>query len=242
MLTSILEMKRLGMLDVPSVIFMILSFAAMVLVMLPMHEFAHAFVADRLGDPTPRQNGRLSLNPFHHLDWFGTLMLLTVGFGYARPVPVNPRNFRSKSPQTGMALTAAAGPVANLLMAAVSLLLFRLIGLLTGEAVTLQNGYVYVTSRGIYYVYLVLVQVFASVNLGLAVFNLLPIPPLDGSRILMRFLPQRLQYRVMQYEQYITIAVFVLLLAGVLDVPLSFLRSGIGWVLCTLMGLPNYFG
>ena len=97
-------------------------------------------------------------------------------------------------------------------------------------------------SRGIYYVYLVLVQVFASVNLGLAVFNLLPIPPLDGSRILMRFLPQRLQYRVMQYEQYITIAVFVLLLAGVLDVPLSFLRSGIGWVLCTLMGLPNYFG
>ena len=242
MLTSILEMKRLGMLDAPSVIFIILSFAAMVLVMLPMHEFAHAFVADRLGDPTPRQNGRLSLNPFHHLDWFGTLMLLTVGFGYARPVPVNPRNFRSKSPQTGMALTAAAGPVANLLMAAVSLLLFRLIGLLTGEAVTLQNGYVYVTSRGIYYVYLVLVQVFASVNLGLAVFNLLPIPPLDGSRILMRFLPQRLQYRVMQYEQYITIAVFVLLLAGVLDVPLSFLRSGIGWVLCALMGLPNYFG
>ena len=118
-------LQNRGQLSFFDLALMFAAYIALLFVMLPVHELAHAFVADRLGDPTPRWHGRLRLNPFAHLDMFGALMLVLVGYGYARPVPVNPRYFRS--PRRDMALVAAAGPLSNILMAALSMLLFRVI-------------------------------------------------------------------------------------------------------------------
>ena len=196
-----------GQLSLFEMLLMFFSYVALLFVMLPVHELAHAFVADRLGDPTPRWNGRLRLNPFAHLDTVGALMLILVGYGYARPVPVNPRNLRR--PQRDMALIALAGPLSNILMAAVSMIVFRLLCLLPlTEAVfgALQ---------------LVFIGVFVSVNLGLAVFNLLPVPPLDGSRILSLILPSRILDFMDRYEQQIRWVVLILIFSGALDGPLS---------------------
>lgn len=215
-----------GQTDFWSTVFILLSYAVLILVLLPVHEFAHAFAADRQGDPTPRYQGRLTLNPFAHLDLLGSVMLVLCGIGYARPVPVNPRNF--KHPRKGMVLTALAGPVSNLLMAAAALGLFRILLLFADDTV-------------IGYAYIMLVQVFAGVNIGLAVFNLLPIPPLDGSRIFEPLLPAKWSYYVSRYQQYITLGVLVLLLTGILDVPLDFLRRTVGGFLCFLFRMPNWF-
>ena len=210
----------------------------LILVLMPVHECAHAFVADRLGDKTPRWNGRLTLNPMAHIDWLGAAMILLFGIGYARPVPVSPRHF--KNAWRDMALTALAGPVSNLLMAIVSVGIFRVL-LLFGGGV--ENGMLYANAgaQWLYYAYVVLIQVFASVNIGLAVFNLLPIPPLDGSRIFSAILPRKWSYVLDKYEQYIMIGLFVLLFTGVLDTPLYLLRRGAGGLICALFGMPNQF-
>ena len=202
-----------GSMDLPSFIFSLFAYFVLIMVMLPVHEMAHAFTANRLGDPTPKYNGRLTMNPFAHLDIIGTIMILLVGIGYAKPVPVNPRNFRNS--RSGMALTALAGPVSNLLMAVASVGVYRLLTLfVTSELV-------------LYYSYLVLISVFASVNIGLAVFNLIPVPPLDGSKILGYFLPAKGLYIMERYQYYITIIMMILLFSGLFDIPLSFLRNGI---------------
>ena len=165
-------------------------------------------------------------------------MILLFGIGYARPVPVSPRHF--KNARRDMALTALAGPVSNLLMAIVSVGIFRVL-LLFGGGV--ENGMLYANSdaQWLYYAYVVLIQVFASVNIGLAVFNLLPIPPLDGSRIFSAILPRKWSYVLDKYEQYIMIGLFVLLFTGVLDTPLYLLRRGAGGLICALFGMPNQF-
>ena len=184
---------------------------------------AHAFAADRLGDHTAKWNGRLTMNPLKHLDVLGTVMICLCGFGYAKPVPVNPYNF--KHPKRDMALTALAGPLSNLLMAALSLAIFRVL-------------YTFVDS--IWFLNMaarVLISTFASINIGLAVFNLLPIPPLDGSRIFGYFLPDKWMYTMERYSQYITLIIMALLLTGVLDIPLSFLRNLIMRFLCLIFGL-----
>ncbi len=177
---------------------------------LPIHEFAHAFVADRLGDGTPKLNGRLTVNPFAHLDLWGCLMIILVGFGYAKPVPVNMRNF--KNPKAGMALTALAGPVSNIIMAFFFLVL---------RAVTITFGnfsdFAQICEWFFFYA--------AYINITLAVFNLLPIPPLDGSRIATAVIPNKYYYKIMQYERYIMIGLFVLLFTGLLSRPLSWLSN-----------------
>ncbi len=189
---------------------------------LPIHEYAHAYVATRLGDDTPRLKGRLTLNPLAHIDVIGALMIFLVGFGYAKPVPVNPRRF--KNLRGGMALTALAGPLSNIIMA----IIFMLIANVFNVAMIYTNGMIVTQVAMLFFTFA------AQINVSLAIFNLIPIPPLDGSKIISLFIPAKYYFKVLQYERYIVIAVFALIVFGVLDAPLSFLSSyvmqGISWL------------
>ena len=211
------------------ILFMFLSYAVLILIMMPVHEAAHAFAAHKLGDDTAKWNGRLTLNPLAHLDPIGSLMILAFGIGYAKPVPVNPYNFRKCSRKTGMALTALAGPLSNLLMAAISMGIFRLIYTFTTSYTVLM------------YANLVLLNMIVPINIGLAVFNLLPIPPLDGSRIFGAILPDKWTAWVDQHFQIVQLALLLLIFTGALDVPLNFLRSAVGNLLCRIFFLPALF-
>ena len=194
---------------------------------LTVHETCHGLAALALGDPTAKREHRLSLNPLHHIDWFGLAAMLLVGFGWAKPVPVDMRYF--KKPKQGMALTALAGPASNLLMAVVAVALFRVCSLIITDMQVLT------------YFWLVLIVVIARVNIGLAVFNLLPIPPLDGSRIFGLFLPERWTYTLERYSRQITLVVMVLLLVGVLNTPLAVIENAVCDVLGRLFGFADLF-
>lgn len=179
---------------------------------MPIHEYAHALIATKLGDETPRLSGRLTLNPFAHIDLLGALMIFLCGFGYAKPVSVNPRNF--KDPKKGMAITAIAGPTSNLIMGFFFVFL----------TVLVQNVF-YKANLMIVYPVISFLYFAAAINVNLAVFNLLPIPPLDGSRILQLLIPAKYYYKFLQYERYVVIVVFILILSGVLSTPLSIISS-----------------
>ncbi len=189
---------------------------------LPFHEYAHALLATKQGDPTAKLSGRLTLNPLAHIDPIGALMIFVAGFGYAKPVPVNVRNF--KDPKKGMAITALAGPMSNLILAFISIILMNAIALMSGGTM-LQ-----VTLLFFYY--------NAVININLAVFNLLPIPPLDGSRLLAVVLPDKYYYKVMQNERILMIVVLVLIFTGVITRPLLFLS---GAVYSALNGFVGFF-
>ena len=167
----------------------------------PIHESAHAWMADRLGDPTGRLKGRISLNPLVHLDIFGAIMILLFGFGYAKPVPVNINNFPAKKRKLYFALTALAGPLSNLLLAVI----FSLFGNLF-MVLILTKGSGTVLLAAMYFF-----KAACSINVMLAVFNLIPIPPLDGSRIIMLVLPDRAYYTLLQFERYSMYALFLLI-------------------------------
>ena len=186
--------------------------APALLIALTIHEYAHACVSDSLGDPTPRMTGRLTLNPLAHLDILGTIALVLVGFGWAKPVPVNMNRF--KDPRRGMALTALAGPASNLLIAAVFLFLYGLCYIPLNKS-----------AAGRYF--LQMIDLTAVISIGLGVFNLLPIPPLDGSKILFSFLPAGSYRALMRYERYIALLLFALMWAGVLGRPLSAAINGV---------------
>ena len=192
-------------LNLATAIIYILSALAVIFLTSPIHEFAHGFIADRLGDPTARYQGRLTLNPFAHIDYMGALGILLVGFGGARPVPVNPYNFRN--PKRDMAFVAVVGPLSNIVAAFVCMVLANL---------------VLVTTRTLAFYYVFLFFYFiAQINVRLAVFNLIPVPPLDGSRILAQFLPNRIYYKLMQYERYIYFILIILVFSGSLSGPIS---------------------
>ena len=194
--------------------------AVVMLITIPFHEAAHALVSWKLGDPTAKNAGRLSLNPVRHFDPLGALCMVVGGVGWAKPVGINPGNFRS--PKQGMAISAAAGPLSNLLLAYVSMLVYKL--LFYGLGGMLPNA-----------VYS-FVRYMISMNISLAVFNLLPVPPFDGSRIALLFLPQRLYFQAMRYERYIMFAVLALVLLGVLNAPLGAAVNAVWNALFALTG------
>ncbi len=193
--------------NIVSVIMYILSVLLTIFLVLPLHECAHGLVAYKLGDDTAKRQRRLTLNPLEHIDYLGACLMLIIGFGWAKPVPINPRRF--KNPKAGMALTALAGPVSNLLAAVV--------------AGFIQNGLMFMILKGIipyndfmYYV-LIFFEFLVSINIGLAVFNFIPIPPLDGSKILMAFLPNRAIIWIEERIQIISIVLFLVVMMGGLD-------------------------
>ena len=202
-----------GELDFKSAIAEVLAILVIIFIVLPFHEWAHAFTASKLGDTSIKYRGRLTLNPLAHIDPFGALALLLFGFGWAKPVPVDSRNF--KKPKLYMGITALMGPVANVVAAMAG-------GLILNAIIAFAPTFLFAGFG--YYVYLFL-SYYITVNVYLAVFNLLPIPPLDGSKILYTFLPDKWVYKFYQYERYISLALIALLWLGVLSTPLRFLSS-----------------
>ena len=172
-----------------------------VLLCLTVHETCHGLAAYALGDPTARDRHRLSLNPFRHIDWLGLAMMLAAGFGWAKPVPVDPRYFRR--PKQGMALTALAGPASNFLLALLAVGLSR--------AVYQYMPY----SEGSALLFNFLLYVLAPLSIGLGLFNLLPIPPLDGAKVLGALLPDRTYFGLMRYERYGMLLLLALSYLGV---------------------------
>jgi Zn-dependent protease len=182
--------------------------AVAVVIAMTGHELCHGLMAYKLGDPTAKSGGRLSLNPLRHIDPIGLVALFVFGFGWAKPVMVDMRYF--KNPKRGMALTAAAGPAANFVMAYAAFLLLHLTSFLQAPE----------------WAHTLLLAV-AAINIGLGVFNLLPIPPLDGSKMLGAFLPDRLYVQVLRYERYGMVLLLGALWLGWLDKPLGFLQSAV---------------
>ncbi len=198
----------------------ILLSAVPALICITLHELSHGLVAYCLGDPTAKNAGRLTLNPIKHLDIFGFLMLVVAHVGWAKPVPVDMRYFNN--PKRGMAITALAGPVSNFIITAISLFLFGFLLPLTyrsGQAVAIGMRLLYLT---------------AYLSIGLALFNLLPIPPLDGSKVLFSLIPDEAYYKLMRYERYGMILLIALAYTGVTG---SFLSNIIDAVFNWLMNI-----
>ena len=206
-ISQMIELVRAG--DYLGFMVMILSTCFVVFCCLPIHEMAHGLIAYNCGNDTAKLKGRLTINPFAHLDIIGTIMIFLFGIGYANPVPVNPA--RLKHPRRDMALIALAGPVSNLLMGFVSVFIYYIIAAVSSSPV--GNALAYFFSYA------------AQINVMLAVFNLLPIPPLDGSKIFSSILPDKIYFKIMKYDRYIMIGLMVLLFTRVLDVPIAWLSS-----------------
>ncbi|MBE7035240.1 MAG: site-2 protease family protein [Ruminococcaceae bacterium] len=213
-------MFRLGNFDIVG----ILVRAIAVLLAISVHEMAHGYGAYLLGDKTAKAMGRLSLNPLRHLDPIGALCLLLFGFGWAKPVVVAPVYF--KKPKRDMALTALAGPLSNFVMAYITLWIYK--GLFATGFLAFGGFW-----AGLINQFLI---TFVVINIGLGVFNLLPIPPLDGSKVFLPLLPNRLFMDIMRYEHLGWLILMVALGLGVLDPIMSVLRQGVLEALIFLTG------
>lgn len=187
-----------------------------ILLSLSFHEFSHAYVSYRLGDPTAKNMGRLTLNPFKHLDPIGTLMMFVARVGWAKPVPINPVYYRDR--KKGTMLVSLAGPLSNIMLAFLAAFPLVYIGL----------KYSFRPS-GFSMVLFEFSMLFFAVNINLAVFNMIPIPPLDGSKVLSGVLPQRTYFKLMQYENIIGIIflVIVFMFPGILTSVIGFVASPI---------------
>ena len=185
------------------------------LICITFHETCHGVAAYALGDPTAKRAGRLTLNPIKHIDWMGLAMMVVFHFGWAKPVPVNMLNF--KNPKSGMAMTALAGPLSNVVLTVLMLALYGPLYILT--AIGYGGEVLSVIAR--------MVGTTAYLSIALAVFNLLPIPPLDGSKILYSVLSDRNYMKLMFYERYGMILMLVLVSTGILGTPLSYVTESV---------------
>lgn len=201
------------MLDLDTLIYVVPA----IIITVTLHELAHGWVSYKFGDPTPKLDGRLSLNPLHHLDPIGTIALLLVGFGWAKPVHIDPRYY--KDAKTGIVWTAFAGPLMNFIIAFVAIFLFNL---LLKLPVSIFSSEI-MTRIFIYLIYLM--QYTALISLGQAIFNLIPLPPLDGSKILYGVLPDSVYFNIMKYENWLSLILFLVLFSGVLNGPLVSIRT-----------------
>ncbi len=207
--SAIRTMLSGGHVDLTAIVAQIISVLFVAIVILPLHECAHGLIAVKLGDNTPKWDKRLTLNPLASLDPMGALWLLLFGIGWAKPVQVNPRNF--KNPKRDMALVALAGPVANLLAALIGAVI------LVPYVIFILSNYANVITYFFYY----FLSSYITVNVSLAVFNFIPIPPLDGSRIVAAFLSDKAMYTYYRYQNIVVMIFFVILLSGSLNAPLS---------------------
>lgn len=209
----LLSLLRSGNVNFITVIMYILSSLLTIFLVLPLHECAHGFVAHKLGDNTAKRQGRLTLNPIAHIDYLGAALLLLIGFGWAKPVPINARNF--KNPKAGMAISALAGPVSNLLAAILAGLLQNGLIVLVYKNILPEGPQIYgVSIAGYAFLFF---QFLIMINIGLAVFNFLPIPPLDGSKIMMAFLPNKAIMWIYEREHIISMVLFVVVMMGGLN-------------------------
>ncbi len=185
------------------------------LLALTVHELAHGWVSSKLGDPTPRYQGRLTMNPLAHLDIIGTILMILTGFGWAKPVQINPNYYKNRT--KGMALVAAAGPLANFILAFIGILvgyIIILLCLLAGVSNSVINSLKSI------------VFIFAFRNLCFMVFNLIPLPPLDGFKVAGLFIPNRIYYNILRYEQYVILVIMFLSLSGAFN---SIIGTGVNF-------------
>lgn len=184
--------------------------ALAVLIVLTIHEFSHAFAAYKLGDPTAQSLGRLTLNPIKHLDPVGAMCLVFFRFGWAKPVPINARYF--KKPRFHFALTALAGPLSNLIVAFFTTFLCLLVQAFFTKTIpiSIEREFLVALINNV----LKFLVIFQQINIGIALFNLIPVPPLDGSRIFLTFLPPKAYFGIMKYERYIYLGLIGWLFGG----------------------------
>ena len=223
LINTLLSLLRGYHVDIGTVAAQVISILFVILCILPLHELAHAWVANKLGDPTAKLEGRLTFNPLASVDPMGALALLLFGFGWAKPVPVDSRYFRK--PKRDMAITALAGPVSNLLAAFVGAVLVAVM-----EAFSPYNGFTNFVYNVLWY--------YVVVNISLAVFNLIPMPPLDGSRIAAAFLSDRAMYTYYRYQNLFVMVMFLLLLSGALSGPLATAQTFFANIIFSLARAP----
>ena len=217
-----------GKLDFMTAVVQILASLVIIFLIMPFHEWAHAFTAYKLGDTSVKARGRMSLNPIEHIDPIGALMILLIGFGWAKPVPIDDRNF--KNPKVGMGITALAGPVANFVAALAG-------GLILNALYTF--AYSFIASNIVGYYIRVFFSYYIVLNICLAVFNLVPIPPLDGSKILFMFLPDKWVYNFYKYENVFFGILIILVWFNVL--PLGIIENALSEFVIWFTGLPFAF-
>ena len=200
-----------------NIVYYVLS-AFAVLITLTVHEYCHGYAAYKLGDPTTRNAGRLTLNPIRHIDPFGALCMIFFHFGWAKPVPVNSRYLRN--PRRDLAIISFAGPLSNFILSFFAAFIY-----LSLYAIFRNVSFSNEITLSIVENTILFFQLFHLINLGIALFNLIPIPPLDGSRIFLVLLPTHLYFKIMRYERYISLALMIALFLGLLDRPIDFVSN-----------------